>query len=140
MPIPHFVRRFNRDLVNPTLRHLAGVGPFVEIEHVGRRSGRVRRTTLMAFRRGDLVTIALTYGRDVDWLRNVRAAAGCRMHVGRCLVVLGPPRSVSSAVGSARMPIGPRELLPIMGVHEFVELPVLSETVFRGWGAVRTAS
>jgi deazaflavin-dependent oxidoreductase (nitroreductase family) len=134
MPIPRFVRRFNRALLNPMLRHLAGLGPFVELEHVGRRSGLVHRTTLMAFRDGDSVTIALTYGRDVDWLRNVRAAGGCRMHVGRELVVLGPPRALAAAVGLAKMPIGPRQLLPIMGVHEFVELRVLSESRFRGWG------
>ena len=36
----------------------------------------------MAFRDGPTVTIALTYGPDVDWLRNVRAAGGARMHVG----------------------------------------------------------
>jgi deazaflavin-dependent oxidoreductase (nitroreductase family) len=140
MPIPHLVARLNRDVLNPVMRHLAGLGPFVELEHVGRRTGRVRRTTLMAFRDGDAVTIALTYGRELDWLRNVQAAGGCRMHVGRRLVVLGVPQFLAPEVGSARMPIGPRQLLPVMGVQEFVELPVLSEARFRGWGRVRAAS
>jgi deazaflavin-dependent oxidoreductase (nitroreductase family) len=140
MPIPRFLRPINKALLNPTLRPLAGFGPFVEIEHVGHRSGLVRHTTLMAFRDGDVVTIALTYGSDVDWLRNVRAAGGCRMHVGRRLVVLGPPRTVAPEVGLARMPIGPRQLLPIMGVRDFVELRVLSESRFRGWRRARSAA
>lgn len=140
MPIPRFVRPINKTLLNPTLRHLAGWGPLVEIEHVGRRSEQVHRTTLMAFRDGDVVTIALTYGSDVDWLRNVRAAGGCRMHIGRRLVVLGPPRTLDTAVGLARMPLGPRQLLPVMGVHEFVDFRVLAESRFRGWGRARLVS
>ena len=51
---------------NPVLIHLAGVGWFADLEHVGRRTGRVRHTPLMAFREGDRVTVALTYGPQVQ--------------------------------------------------------------------------
>lgn len=125
MPIPRAVTKFNRSVVNPVLRHLSGIGPFVEIEHVGRRSGRVRRTPLLAFREGGVVTVALTYGPDVDWLKNIEAAGGARLHHGRRVLDLGPPRGLAEEVGMARMPLVVRALLPLAGVRDFIELPVL---------------
>lgn len=131
VPVPHAVRRFNKRVTNPLLRHLVGHGWFVEIEHVGRRSGTTFRTPLMAFRDGSTVTVALTYGPDVDWLRNVRAAGGARMHVGAALVTLGPARTLTEAEGLRRMPVPVRQMLPVLGCHDFVDLPVLADRPWR---------
>lgn len=125
MPIPRAFTKVNRSVVNPVLRHLSGIGPFVEIEHVGRRSGRVRRTPLLAFQEGQVVTVALTYGPDVDWLKNIEAAGGARLHRGRRVLDLGPPRGLAEEVGMARMPIVVRGLLALAGVRDFIELPVV---------------
>jgi deazaflavin-dependent oxidoreductase (nitroreductase family) len=132
MPVPRAVRTVNKHVTNPLLRALAGHGWFVELEHAGRRSGTRFRTTLMAFREGSTVTIALTYGPDVDWLRNVRAAGGGRMHIGRQLVTLGPPTTLSERDGLRRMPSPVRQVLPVLGCRDFVSLPVLSERPWRG--------
>ena len=132
MAVRHVVRRINKRVTNPLLRGLAGHGWFVELEHVGRRSGRTFRTPLMAFRDGPTVTIALTYGPDVDWLRNVRAAGGARMHVGSRLVTLGAPETLTEWDGLSRMPSPVRQMLPVLGCHDFVALPVLSERAWRG--------
>ena len=132
MALPRAVGRFNKVVTNRLLVHLAGHGPFVELEHVGRRSGRTFRTPLMAFRDGPTVTIALTYGPDVDWLRNVRAAVGARMHVGSRLVTLGAPATLTEQDGLRRMPSPVRQMLPVLGCHDFVALPVLSERPWRG--------
>jgi deazaflavin-dependent oxidoreductase (nitroreductase family) len=51
--------------------------------HRGRKSGRTFRTPLWAFRRGDGFVIALTYGPDADWVRNVLAANGCELESRR---------------------------------------------------------
>lgn len=133
MPIPHAVTRLNKKYLNQILVHLAGHGWFVELEHVGRRSGRTFRIPIMAFDRGDVVTIALTYGSDVDWLANLRAAGGGRMRLRDELLVLGAPASLAEAEGHARMPQPPRLLLPILGCHDYVEIPVLSRARFSGW-------
>ena len=135
MPVPHAVRRFNKRVTNPVLRHLAGHGWFVELEHVGRRSGQTFRTPLMAFRSGSTVTVALTYGPDVEWLRNLRAAGGGRMHIGRSLVTLGPARTLTEAEGRRRMPVPVRQMLPVLGCHDFVDLPVLGERPWRSASA-----
>lgn len=126
MPLPHAVATFNRQVTNRVLRQLSGIGPFAEIEHVGRRSGRVYPTVIFAFRREALVTVALTYGPDVDWLRNIEAAGGARLHCGKQVLTLGPPVHLPTAEGRARMPALVRGTLSVFSVTDFVELPVLS--------------
>jgi deazaflavin-dependent oxidoreductase (nitroreductase family) len=126
MAIPHAVGKLNKVATNRVLVHLAGHGPFIELEHVGRRSGRVYRVPLNAFRAGDTVTFALTYGPRVDWLRNVRAAGGCRVRMGREILTLGAPVDLPTQVGLARMPAPARVVLRLVRVDHFVEMPVLS--------------
>ena len=118
MAIPHAVGKLNKVATNKVLVHLAGHGPFIELEHVGRRSGRVYRVPLNAFR--------LTYGPRVDWLRNVRAAGGCRVRLGREILTLGAPVDLPTEVGLARMPGPARVVLRLVRVDHFVEMPVLS--------------
>ncbi len=125
MAIPHAVGKLNKVATNKVLVHLAGYGPFIELEHVGRRSGRVYRVPLNAFRTGDTVTFALTYGPRVDWLRNVRAAGGCRVRLGRDILTLGAPVDLSTEVGMARMSAPARVVLRLTRVDEFIEMPVL---------------
>ncbi len=133
MPIPGFVAELNKHFLNRVTIRLAGRGPFVELEHVGRKSGAVHRIPLMAFRQGPTVTIALTYGPRVDWLRNIRAAGGCRMRLGRSLLRLGPPSRLTTEVGMARMPLGAKQILPLIGVRDFVELEIVGEVPFTAW-------
>ena len=126
MVIPRAVGKFNKVATNKVLVHLAGHGPFVELEHVGRRSGRVYHVPLNAFRSGDTVTFALTYGPKVDWLRNVRAAGGCRVRLGREILTLGAPVDLATQTGLARMPAPARVVLRLAGVDHFVEMPVVT--------------
>jgi deazaflavin-dependent oxidoreductase (nitroreductase family) len=128
MPLPHALVAFNRRYLNPMTLKLAGTGPFVDLEHVGRASGTVRHTPLMAFRDGERVTVALTYGSRVQWLRNVEAAGRCRMTIGHTVLELGAPQRIPGAVALPRIPQPQRSLLrwPIR-CSEFIELPVLAE-------------
>lgn len=70
------VRRFNRAVVNPRQLRTAGTpGAYASvIRHVGRRSGRPYETPVGAFATEDGFVIALPYGSDPDWLKNVMAA------------------------------------------------------------------
>ncbi|MFH2112580.1 MAG: nitroreductase family deazaflavin-dependent oxidoreductase [Candidatus Bathyarchaeota archaeon] len=77
MPIPKKVAVFNKYVTNRIILPFAGwLPPFAEITHTGRRSGRMYRTPVLAFASEDGFVLALTYGRDVDWVRNLRAAGG----------------------------------------------------------------
>src|SRR5215467_3082279 len=74
---PKSVARFNRAVTNRITRRFAGrVWGFGIVIHRGRRSGRLYRTPINLFRTADGFLIALTYGRDSEWVQNVLAAGG----------------------------------------------------------------
>lgn len=82
----------------------------------------------MAFRDGDTVTIALTYGPDVQWLKNIVAAKRCRMRLGDSLLHLGVPRTIPAEVGVRRLPQPQRFLVQhVFRVADWVELPIEAE-------------
>lgn len=121
MPLPRWVARFNRRVTNPALGPLAGrVRYFAVVEHRGRASGRIYRTPVNAFPDGDRFLIALTYGREVDWVKNVVASGRCRLiHRGRPINVTGP-RVVRLREGA--IPGWIRRFLRVLGVDEALEL------------------
>lgn len=77
MPFPRRLARINRRLTNPIVRPAARrLPPLALIHHRGRRSGRAYATPVLAFRSGSTVVVALTYGPDTEWVRNLLAAGG----------------------------------------------------------------
>jgi deazaflavin-dependent oxidoreductase (nitroreductase family) len=121
--LPHWLARLNLRFSNVFMRPLAARLPwFVVLEHVGRTSGTVRRTALMAFhRRPDRWVMALTYGTEVQWLRNVEAAGGGRLlSQGRWVEVVEPRRFRDAARSS--VPLLVRPMLAILNVSDFVEM------------------
>jgi deazaflavin-dependent oxidoreductase (nitroreductase family) len=78
-----FLRPFTTRLFNPIARRFAGRLPgFGILTYVGRKSGRVYHTPLNVFRKGDHYLFALTYGAQVDWVKNVLAAGGASLRTG----------------------------------------------------------
>jgi len=121
--LPSWLARLNLRISNYFMRPIAARLPwFCVVEHVGRRSGTVRRTALMAFhRKPDRWVMALTYGTDVQWLQNVLAAGGCRLQSrGRWVEVI-EPRQFRDASRSS-VPWLVRPMLAILRVSDFVEM------------------
>jgi deazaflavin-dependent oxidoreductase (nitroreductase family) len=85
MRLPRRMARFNRVVTNRVQRIWAPyLPPWVLIVHRGRRSGREYRTPLMASVRGDTLVIAMLYGPESDWARNLLAAGnGTAVRRGR---------------------------------------------------------
>jgi len=110
--LPHFMRRVNRVFTNPLLGTIAWVvPPLAVVHHVGRRSGRPYRTPVVAFRTRDGFVIPMTYGRDVDWARNLRAAGGGEIvQMGRRFKVRNP-RIVGGERAKTRLPPLARPIL-----------------------------
>jgi deazaflavin-dependent oxidoreductase (nitroreductase family) len=80
MHLPRFLRRVNRVFTNPLLGTVAWlVPPLAIVHHVGRRTGRPYRSPVVAIRSDRGYVIPLTYGRDVDWARNIVRAGGCEL-------------------------------------------------------------
>jgi deazaflavin-dependent oxidoreductase (nitroreductase family) len=79
-----FIRPFTTRVVNPITRRIAGWAPWFGIlTYKGRKSGKTYRTPMNVFRRGDSYVFALTYGSDVDWVKNVQAAGEVELRTGR---------------------------------------------------------
>ena len=93
MPLPRGLARFNRVVTNRISRPLAGWLPgFAVIVHRGRKSGAEYRTPVNAWLGDDDVIVALTYGRDTDWLKNLTAADGGEVIAGRKTYRVGRPQ------------------------------------------------
>lgn len=122
MPISRAVARLNLILTNPILRHIAWWAPgFAMVTHVGRTSGRIRRTPVNIFAQERGYAIALTYGRDSEWVKNVLAAGACVAETRGRQIRLVHPRVVHDP--SRRMMPGPvRLILRLIDVTDFLVL------------------
>jgi deazaflavin-dependent oxidoreductase (nitroreductase family) len=83
-PIVKIMMRPMTKMLNPLIVRLAGgrhFGMAAQIRHVGRRSGRTYTTPVSARRSGGMVAIALTFGNQSDWSRNVRSAGGATIRI-----------------------------------------------------------
>jgi deazaflavin-dependent oxidoreductase (nitroreductase family) len=122
MPFPRALAKLNRVGLNRLIRHVAPWFPgLCLVLHVGRRSGRVYRTPVNVFTADGHYTIALTYGRDSDWVRNVLADGGCRIvHRGK-EIRLVEPRIVHDETRAAIRPVE-RFFLRRFGIADFLVL------------------
>jgi deazaflavin-dependent oxidoreductase (nitroreductase family) len=122
MALPHWLTRVNLVVTNRIIGPFAGWLPwFGVVEHVGRRSGTVRRTPLNVFRRGDRYVFALTYGPDAQWVANVLAAGECRMRTGGRWIRLAEPRRFHDQA-RREVPWIVRRVLAVINVSEFLEM------------------
>ena len=121
MPLPRSLGPFNKTVAFRVLGPLGGrVRPFAIVHHCGRRSGTEYHTVVWAFERDGTIAVALTYGADVDWAKNVLAAGGGSVDLGGRLGEITNPRLVGDDVGSAYMPGYVRRALRALDVHEFL--------------------
>jgi deazaflavin-dependent oxidoreductase (nitroreductase family) len=105
MHIPRFMRRVNRVLTNPIMGTFAWlVPPLAVVRHVGRKTGRAYRTPVIAFGSDAGVVIPMTYGRDVEWARNIIRAKRCELERRGRRVTLRNPRIVGFARAKRRLP------------------------------------
>jgi deazaflavin-dependent oxidoreductase (nitroreductase family) len=114
--------RFNRAVGNRifgvVLSRLPGFGAVL---HRGRRSGKVYRTPVKVFRRDGRYVIALAYGPDSDWVRNVVAAGGCDLVVvGRRVRLVEPSLFVDHT--QSVIPAVARPLFRRFKTFDFMEL------------------
>jgi deazaflavin-dependent oxidoreductase (nitroreductase family) len=118
---PAWLARFNKLVTNPILRPVAARAPyFGVVVHRGRVSGRVYRTPVNVFQRGEEFIFALTYGPDRDWVRNL-------MNQGRFMLIhrgrrteLIEPRLWEADEVPAEIPAAARAILRRASVHTFL--------------------
>ncbi len=118
---PAWLARFNKLVTNPILRPVAARAPYFGIVvHRGRVSGRVYRTPVNVFQRGEEVIFALTYGPDRDWVRNViHHGRFTLIHRGRSTELI-EPRLQEAKEAPAAVPAVARGILRGASVHTFL--------------------
>jgi deazaflavin-dependent oxidoreductase (nitroreductase family) len=122
MPFPGWLARFNRRATNRATLGFAGRAPgFAIVTHVGRSSGTLYRTPVNLFRADGTYVIALTYGSDRDWVKNVMVAGGCVVETRGEVVRLEDPRIVTDAKAGLAA-AGVRPILRATNVTEFMLL------------------
>jgi deazaflavin-dependent oxidoreductase (nitroreductase family) len=123
VPLPGWLAQFNRPVTNPVLRPMAKRLPYFGVVlHRGRTSGRLYRTPVTTFPHGDGFVIALTYGRDVDWVKNVITAGRCRLIQRRRAVDLVGPRVTPLREDGGAIPGWIRIILRMLRVREVLHL------------------
>jgi deazaflavin-dependent oxidoreductase (nitroreductase family) len=116
-------------VLNPLIVKFAGRRHFpmaAQIRHVGRRSGKPYVTPATARMHGDVILIALTFGNQSDWSRNVRAAGGCSIRVnGRDYHATNPElvsrEDARDLINSTFSPLE-RAGFRLLGIRQFMRL------------------
>lgn len=119
-PIPRTTRYFNRLAVR-----LAGtrlVPMWARVRHTGRKSGTSYQTPVAVVAAPGVFYIALPWGRETDWVRNLRAAGGGSVVWKGTVYAVSDPTFVdkSEMLAAARAP--QRQLLARFPVHDCLRL------------------
>jgi len=92
MIFPPWLERFQIKYFNPVLRPIARYLPgFAIITHRGRKSGTPYETIVTAYRKGNVLAIALAHGKT-NWVKNVLAAGEAEVRFTRKTVHITNPR------------------------------------------------
>ena len=116
-----WVAAFNLAVTNRiTSRFAARLPGFGIVTHVGRKSGKVYRTPVNVFRAPEEFLIALTYGRESEWVKNVMAAGGCQLETRGARYQLSEPTIIHDPT-RGRFPIPVRMVLRLIGANDFMQ-------------------
>ena len=120
------IRVLNKHVTNKVLIHIAGrkFGHFAILSHTGRRSGALYRIPIVAEPLAGGFVIALTYGKQVDWYKNVRAKGGCSIHWKKTDYDLINPEFIDREIALAAFPAIFRSLLKVARIEYFLKLEV----------------
>jgi deazaflavin-dependent oxidoreductase (nitroreductase family) len=119
---PTFGKVLKHTLNRLTVRAAKGKGgPFALVRHVGRKSGKSYETPIIVQPTSGGLVIELTYGDQVDWYRNVRAAGGCRILLHGTEWVITGFEPMDATAGRAAFTPAQQLILRILRRKHFVK-------------------
>lgn len=123
------IRYFNKYVLNHLTLLFAGskVGPFSKLIHKGRKSGKTFHTPVVATYAEDVVIIPLSYGEQVDWLRNILAAGGCEIIYRKKRITTTCPEVVTGEVALSLLPEKRRQLFERFKLEKFLKLQIIQD-------------
>lgn len=122
MPFPGWVGRINKRLTNRVLIRFANRPPFAALTHVGRSSGREYRIPITPFKTEEGFLIALTYGSEADWVKNVLTAGQAMLEYDGEPFALAEPRLETKAQAWADVSFAAKPMLLMLNVDEFLRM------------------
>ena len=124
MPAPRWLAKANRAGFNRLARRVAPWAPgFGVVVHQGRQSGHTYRTPVNVFRTEGGFLIAMTYGPDTDWVKNVLAAGSCALETRGRRYELTSPRLYRDERRRG-VPTPVRAALAVIRADEFLALDI----------------
>jgi deazaflavin-dependent oxidoreductase (nitroreductase family) len=129
-PVLDAVRRMNRSVTNPRVMRTAGsAGEQTSvIHHIGRKSGRAYATPVDVIPTRTGFLIALPYGKQADWLRNVLAAGSATVITNGDRLEVDAPTIVATADVADIIPSRTMRTLRLFGVDECLHLEKTSSS------------
>ena len=124
------VRRFNRGFTNKIQMRTAGTpGAWASvIRHRGRRSGTIYETPVVPFESGDGYLIALPYGTNTDWVKNVLAAGSAELVSDGRTIAIESPEVVSADMITELLPKREQRSQRMFGVDQCLRVRRAMET------------
>lgn len=127
MPFARRFARFNRMVANPIMRLVAGwLPPFAIVTHRGRLTGRSYATPVLAFDTDDGLVLAVLYGTNSDWVKNVLMAGRVEVRRRREARQYEQPRLIGNE-GMQLLPTMLRGPFRLLGVDHFIRLTASGE-------------
>ncbi len=113
---------FHRLVTNRiTIRFASRLPGFGVVMNVGRKSRKQYRTPVSVFRIPGGFLVALTYGRDSDWVKNVLAAGSCQIETRRLIYDLTAPALIHDP-SRRRFPLVVRFVLSLIDANDLLQL------------------
>jgi deazaflavin-dependent oxidoreductase (nitroreductase family) len=121
------IRVLNKHVTNKALIHISGMrfGHLAILSHTGRKSGKIYRIPIIAEPVEAGFVIALTYGKEVDWYKNIMAKGSCSLYWKKKEFLLVNPEFIDREAGLLAFPSIFRSGLRRMGIRYYLKLEVL---------------
>ena len=110
--VENFQVKYFNPMIKPFSRFLPGMST---ITHRGRKSGKPYETIVTAYRKGEVLAIALGHGKT-DWVKNVLAAGEADVHFIRRDVHIVNPRILPAGANADGLPFMARVQARKIGV------------------------
>jgi deazaflavin-dependent oxidoreductase (nitroreductase family) len=116
MVFPPLVERLQIKYFNPIMKPIARYLPtFAVVKHRGRTSGTEYETVVNAFRKDNVLAVALAHGKT-NWVKNVLAAGEADVHLFRKDVHIVNPRVLPAGTDDPSLPANIRRGAKRIGV------------------------
>jgi pimeloyl-ACP methyl ester carboxylesterase len=129
----------NKRVLNPVMMLLDRRHWYAAVlRHKGRRSGNEYATPLAAEPTEDGYVIPLTYGEDVDWLKNIGVAGRCTIEARDGTYTVGEPEVIDRAEALRAVSPRARLMFRVFGINRFLKVRSFTQAPGEATGSEET--